>query len=109
MRDSRLPPLRNHEKPDVINAPLGSEEDVASVALHINSGEINAIAISGEPFDERRRRLMELIGEIKARMEASPRGQDLEPLLDEAQSALRIVEEHGRDEDERYQTARPAR
>lgn len=96
MRGDRL---RNHERPDVINAPLGSEEDVASVALHINSGEINAIAISGEPFGERRQRLVELIGEIEARMEASERGQDLEPLLEEARTALRIVEEREREED----------
>lgn len=95
MRGDRL---RNHERPDVINAPLGSEEDVASVALHINSGEINAIAISGEPFGERRQRLVELIGEIEARMEASERGQDLEPLLEEARTALRIVEEREREE-----------
>lgn len=102
MRDSRLPRLRNHEKPDVINAPLGSEEDVASVALHINSGEINAIAISGEPFGERRQRLIELIGEIEARMEASPRGQDLKPLLHEAQTALQIVEQREREESGRH-------
>ena len=95
MRGNRL---RNHEKPDVINAPLGSEEDVASVALHINSREINAIAISGEPFGERRQRLLELVGEIEARMEASERGQDLEPLLEEAKTALRIVEEREREE-----------
>ena len=81
MPDSRLPPLRKRAKPDVINAPVGSEEDVASVALHINSGEINAIAISGEPFGERRQRLVEIIGEIEARIDASPRGQHLQPLL----------------------------
>lgn len=102
MRDSRLPPRRNHEKPDVVNAPLGSEEDVASVALHINSGEINAITISGEPFGERRQRLIEIIGEIEARIDASPRGEDLQPLLHEAQTALQIVEDRERKEGGRH-------
>ncbi len=103
MRDSRSEPARQHEKPDVINAPIGSEADVASVALHINSGEINAIAISGEPFGERRRRLVELIGEIEARMDASERGRDLEPLLHEARTALKIVEDREREEGGRQQ------
>ncbi|HWU64091.1 MAG TPA: hypothetical protein VN112_18905 [Ensifer sp.] len=101
MRDSRLNPLRErdgHETPDVINAPVGSEVDVTSVALHLNSREINAITIAGEPFGERRARVLELIGEIEARMDASPRGHDLEPLLHEAQAALRMIEEQERDE-----------
>lgn len=98
MRDNQRDPLPRRETPSVIDAPLGSEEDVKSVALHINSGEINAIAISGEPFGDRRRRLVELIGEIEARIDASPRGQDLEPLLLEAQAALRIVEERERED-----------
>ncbi|HZG29896.1 MAG TPA: hypothetical protein VE079_15690 [Ensifer sp.] len=98
MRDTARDPVRKNEKPDVINAPVGSENDVASVALDINSGEINAIAISGEPFGDRRRRLQELIGEIEARMDASSRGQDLEPLLQEARTALRLVEERERDQ-----------
>ncbi|MCD2178119.1 hypothetical protein [Rhizobium sp. C1] len=101
MEDPSRTPPRAHEKPDVINAPVGSETDVASIALHINSGEINAITISGEPFGERRRRLQELIGEIEGRIDASPRGKDLEPLLEEARTALRLVEERERAEGDR--------
>ena len=85
--------MRDREKPDAVNAPLGSDTDVESVALHINSGEINAITIAGETFGDRRRRLLEMIGEIEARMDASPRGEDLAPLLEEARTALRLVEE----------------
>ena len=91
--------MRENEKRDVVNAPIGTEADVESVALNINSGEINAITIAGEPFSTRRQRLIEMIGEIEARMDASERGQDLAPLLEEARNALRIVEAQGRQED----------
>ncbi len=97
MPDSRFDQRRKHEKPDVVNAPVGSEEDVASLALNVDSREINAIAMAGEPFGERRQRLIEMIGEIEARMDASSRGKDLEPLLEEAKTALRIVEERERE------------
>jgi hypothetical protein len=92
--------MRDHEKPDVVNAPIGSDDDVENVALDISSREIQAMTIAGEPFGDRRRRLLEMIGEIEARIDASPRGEDLEPLLREARSALHIVEEWERRENE---------
>ncbi|MCD2173558.1 hypothetical protein [Rhizobium sp. C4] len=98
MSDSHINHRRKQENPDVINAPVGSETDVTSVALDITSPDINAIAMGGEPFGDRQQRLIELIEEIEARMDASSRGQDLEPLLQEARTALRIVEEREREE-----------
>lgn len=97
--------MRETEKPDVVNAPVGTEADVESVALHISSGEINAMTIAGEPFGPRRRRLIEIIGEIEARMDASARGKDLAPLLEEAKTALRIVEQQEKEASSRGDSA----
>ena len=91
--------MSQNETPNVADAHVGSEVDVESVALNISSAEINAITIAGEPFGTKRQRLMEMIGEIEARIDASERGRDLRPLLEEAKAALCIVEarEHEND------------
>ncbi len=52
-------------------------------------------------FGERRRRLQELIGEIEGRIDASPRGKDLERFLKRRETALRLVEERERAEGDR--------
>lgn len=83
--------MRGSEKRGVASAPVGAEEDVKSVALDITSSEINAIAMSDEPLSLRRERLQDMVKEIEARIDASERGKDLAPLLEEAREALRII------------------
>lgn len=84
--------MRGQENQGVANAAVGAEEDVRSVALDITPAEINAIATSDEPVDTRSERLLAVIAEIEARMDASTRGRDLAPLLAEAKDALRTIE-----------------
>lgn len=73
-------------------AEFGSQEDVTSVASQIDSREIQAITIAGEPFTTRRHRLLEMAEQLKARIEASEHGRDLMPLLKEIETALEIVD-----------------
>lgn len=43
-------------------------------------------------MEDRRQRLNEIMTELESRTEASERGGDLEPLLQEARSSLAVVE-----------------
>lgn len=72
---------------------IGSESDVQATANDINPREITSLTIAGEPFSSRREALLRLIEELKARMRASERGKDLEPILRDAESALASLDE----------------
>ncbi|MEO1987171.1 MAG: hypothetical protein ABGX47_11060 [Martelella sp.] len=80
-----------------LQSPVGGEADVESVAEEITSRQISAQTYGGDPAIERRDRLKDIIAELEARVEASSRGEDLAPLLEEARSSLRIVEAEVRD------------
>jgi len=78
----------NPKKPDEI----GSERDVELTANLISPGEITALTIAGEPFEDRREALLKLIDELRIRIESSERGEDLKPFLRDAKNALESLD-----------------
>ncbi|WP_144409618.1 hypothetical protein [Martelella endophytica] len=79
-------------QPDIVHSPVGAEADVESVAEEITSRQISAQTYGGDPVEERKQRLKDIIAELETRTQASERGEDLKPLLEEARSSLEIVE-----------------
>ncbi|AMM84566.1 hypothetical protein [Martelella sp. AD-3] len=79
-------------KADPLDSPVGGEGDVESVAEEITTRQISAQTFGGDPVEDRRQRLKDIITELESRTKASERGEDLEPLLQEARSSLAIVE-----------------
>jgi hypothetical protein len=83
--------MEDPDKSTPLHSPVGGEADVERTAETITSKQITAITIAGEPFTSREQRLKEIIAELEARVDASERGRDLDPLLEEARAALDIV------------------
>ncbi|MGV0818228.1 hypothetical protein [Martelella sp. AMO21009] len=83
---------RNNQQEDPLHSPVGGEADVESLAEDITSRQISAQTYGGDPVEDRLKRLKDIIRQLESRTEATERGQDLEPLLQEARSSLEIVE-----------------
>lgn len=72
---------------DPIDAKVGDRVDVEETAQAISSGDIEAVVLSPEPDEKRRDDLRRMRGELEARVRSDP-GHDLQPLIDEIDSAL---------------------
>lgn len=76
-----------------IEAGVGGEADVESLAESITSREITAILVRTElPIAQRKAQLLAFIEELNGRKAASERGEDLEPLLRDARNAVKILD-----------------
>ena len=84
--------MTDEQKKSPLHSPVGAEGDVEATAESINPREITATTMAEDSAETRADWLRQMIGELEARVAASDRGQDLEPLLHEARAALRIVE-----------------
>ncbi|MCO6188580.1 hypothetical protein [Rhizobium sp. L1K21] len=85
--------MTDENKSSPLHSPVGGEADVEATAETITPKEITAITISDKPISSRKEALRDMITELEARVDASDRGSDLEPLLEEARNALQILEE----------------
>ncbi len=83
---------RSNQQQDPLDSPVGGEADVESLAEDITSRQITAQTYGGDPVEDRLKRLKDIVRELESRTQASERGKDLEPLLEEARSSLKIVE-----------------
>ncbi|MCM2294059.1 hypothetical protein NAC44_17165 [Allorhizobium sp. BGMRC 0089] len=88
--------MSDDSKQSPLKSPLGARADVQTTADDFNPGAITALVMADEPYEGREEALCKVIEELEARVKAGRRGEDLQPLLQEARTALETVRRHNR-------------